>query len=33
MEKLQKAGYGGFQSLEEGVNDYVRNYLIKNKYN
>lgn len=34
MEKLQKAGYKeSFHSLEEGINDYVRNYLINNKYN
>lgn len=29
MQKLQKAGYrGGFYSLEEGVDDYVRQYLL-----
>ena len=28
MQKLKKAGYTEkFYSLEEGVNDYVRNYL------
>jgi ADP-L-glycero-D-manno-heptose 6-epimerase len=33
MEKLQKAGYKEtFYSLEEGISDYVRNYLIHNKY-
>jgi ADP-L-glycero-D-manno-heptose 6-epimerase len=27
------AGYtGGFHSLEEGVEDYVKNYLIGEKY-
>ena len=30
MEKLKKAGYStGFTSLEEGVKDYVQNYLMK----
>ena len=30
MEKLRKAGYGeAFYSLEDGVGDYVRNYLAK----
>jgi ADP-L-glycero-D-manno-heptose 6-epimerase len=33
MAKLRKAGYGdAFFSLEEGVDDYVRNYLSKGKY-
>lgn len=33
MEKLQAAGYTlPFNSLEEGVNDYVRNYLMPNLY-
>ncbi|MGI8950942.1 MAG: ADP-glyceromanno-heptose 6-epimerase [Chitinophagaceae bacterium] len=33
MKKLQGAGYNKpFQSLENGVNDYVRNYLSKQKY-
>jgi ADP-L-glycero-D-manno-heptose 6-epimerase len=33
MQKLIAAGYTKpFTSLEEGVNDYVRNYLVKNKY-
>ncbi len=32
MQKLQQAGYTNkFYSLEEGVADYVRNYLSKNK--
>ena len=32
MEKLRKAGYDKpFTSLEDGVNDYVRNYLIPDK--
>jgi ADP-L-glycero-D-manno-heptose 6-epimerase len=31
MEKLSRAGYtASFTSLEEGVNDYVKNYLIQN---
>ena len=30
MEKLKKAGYNaGFTSLEEGIKDYVQNYLMK----
>jgi ADP-L-glycero-D-manno-heptose 6-epimerase len=34
MTKLQKAGYSKpFSSLEEGVSDYVGNYLMHNKYN
>jgi ADP-L-glycero-D-manno-heptose 6-epimerase len=33
MSKLLKAGYaGGFHSLEEGVKDYVQNYLEKKEY-
>jgi len=33
MEKLHKAGYDEkFYSLEEGVDDYVRNYLSQQKY-
>lgn len=33
MQKLRDAGYQtDFYSLEEGVDDYVRNYLRKNKY-
>ncbi|HOZ87584.1 MAG TPA: ADP-glyceromanno-heptose 6-epimerase [Bacteroidia bacterium] len=33
MQKLIATGYTKpFTSLEEGVNDYVRNYLVKNKY-
>jgi len=33
MEKLHKAGYDKpFYTLEEGITDYVRNYLIPNKY-
>jgi len=33
MEKLRKAGYGeAFYSLEDGVDDYVRNYLSKGKF-
>jgi len=33
MDKLRAAGYkDAFYSLEEGVGDYVRNYLDKNKY-
>ncbi len=33
MDKLLKAGYkDGFHSLEEGVKDYVQNYLIGHKY-
>jgi ADP-L-glycero-D-manno-heptose 6-epimerase len=34
MEKLLKAGYQeSFYSLEEGIRDYVRNYLVNAKYN
>ncbi|MDL2315084.1 ADP-glyceromanno-heptose 6-epimerase [Bacteroidales bacterium OttesenSCG-928-C19] len=33
MKKLRKAGYTeNFYTLEEGVKDYVQNYLIPNKY-
>jgi ADP-L-glycero-D-manno-heptose 6-epimerase len=33
MQKLKSAGYtDDFYSLEEGVDDYVRNYLAKNRY-
>jgi ADP-L-glycero-D-manno-heptose 6-epimerase len=33
MEKIKAAGYTEpLYSLEEGVNDYVRNYLAENKY-
>jgi ADP-L-glycero-D-manno-heptose 6-epimerase len=33
MQKLKDAGYSdSFYSLEEGVNDYVRNYLAKGNY-
>jgi ADP-L-glycero-D-manno-heptose 6-epimerase len=33
MEKLRNAGYDQpFTSLENGVNDYVRNYLLPGKY-
>ena len=33
MAKLRRAGYGkDFFSLEEGVGDYVRNFLMNNKY-
>lgn len=33
MSKLKNAGYAdAFYSLEEGVNDYVRNYLSKDQY-
>jgi ADP-L-glycero-D-manno-heptose 6-epimerase len=32
MDKLKQAGYTKpFTSLEEGVREYVSNYLIKNK--
>ncbi len=34
MNKLRSIGYKQtFTSLEDGVEDYVRNYLIRNKYN
>jgi ADP-L-glycero-D-manno-heptose 6-epimerase len=33
MEKLKAAGYAEpLYTLEEGINDYVRNYLAENKY-
>ena len=33
MNKLESAGYSKkFTSLEEGVSDYVKNYLIKGNY-
>ena len=33
MNKMLEAGYkGGFHTLEEGVKDYVQNYLIGEKY-
>ncbi|WP_291722426.1 ADP-glyceromanno-heptose 6-epimerase [Bernardetia sp.] len=33
MEKLKKAGYTKeFHTLEEGVEDYVKNYLVESKY-
>jgi len=33
MNKLQEAGYKeSFSSLEEGVRDYVKNYLLKKEY-
>lgn len=33
MEKLRQAGYAGpFTSLEDGIDDYVRKYLLANKY-
>jgi ADP-L-glycero-D-manno-heptose 6-epimerase len=33
MHKLKDAGYtGSFTSLEDGVSDYVRNYLASNSY-
>lgn len=33
LEKIKKAGYNKtFTSLEDGVNDYVKNYLLKNLY-
>lgn len=33
MEKLRSIGYSlDFYSLEEGVEDYVKNYLVANKY-
>ena len=34
MNKLRSVGYDKpFTSLEDGVEDYVKNYLIKQKYN
>ena len=33
MDKIRAAGYSKpFYSLEEGVDDYVRNYLSRQKY-
>jgi ADP-L-glycero-D-manno-heptose 6-epimerase len=33
MDKLQQAGYNGkFYSLEDGVGDYVKNYLLTNQH-
>ena len=33
MTKLKEAGYTeNFQSLEDGVGDYVKNYLLKKEY-
>jgi ADP-L-glycero-D-manno-heptose 6-epimerase len=33
MDKLYSIGYSGkFHSLEDGIDDYVKNYLIGNKY-
>jgi ADP-L-glycero-D-manno-heptose 6-epimerase len=33
MNKLIAAGYeDGFYTLEQGVEDYVKNYLMENKY-
>jgi len=33
MAKLLNAGYkDGFHTLEEGVKDYVQNYLVKSEY-
>jgi len=33
LDKIKNAGYSKlFTSLEEGVTDYVKNYLLKNKY-
>jgi len=33
MEKLRRAGYTeDFVSLEEGIFDYVKNYLVKGAY-
>ena len=33
MNKLQKAGYTKpFTTLEEGLDDYVKHYLIEGKY-
>ena len=30
MQKLRAAGFGGnFRSLEDGISDYVTNYLAK----
>jgi ADP-L-glycero-D-manno-heptose 6-epimerase len=33
MQKIKTAGYNEkMYSLEKGINDYIRNYLSKNKY-
>jgi ADP-L-glycero-D-manno-heptose 6-epimerase len=33
MEKLRNAGYGEpFCTLEEGISDYVKNYLLANNH-
>jgi ADP-L-glycero-D-manno-heptose 6-epimerase len=33
MKKLRQAGYvKAFTNLEEGVKDYVQQYLVKEKY-
>ena len=33
LEKLKKSGYSNLKfTLEEGVTDYVKNYMLKNKY-
>ena len=33
MDKLQKIGYGrSFTSLEDGIEDYLKYYLIKEEY-
>jgi ADP-L-glycero-D-manno-heptose 6-epimerase len=33
IKKLRKAGYDGkISSLEEGIKDYVQNYLEKNEH-
>ena len=33
LEKIKKAGYSKPEfSLEDGITDYVKNYMLKNKY-
>lgn len=33
LEKLKKSGYSNLKfTLEEGVTDYIKNYMLKNKY-
>jgi ADP-L-glycero-D-manno-heptose 6-epimerase len=33
MEKLRRAGFtDDFTSLEAGISDYVKNYLLEEKY-
>ena len=33
IEKIKKAGYSKLEfSLEDGISDYVKNYMLKNKY-